>query len=295
MRKMYKLLLSEVRVFQLFSLVSTYLLGAGLVQYAREIHSWLVLLQGLLFLLLLDLCVDLLRLQQLLLEGKALPEGVTMREARQSRWVIVLILATFLTTAVTIFINWIYGDILWQGMIFLLLNVVIFAGLYYFFSINPKMHPYLLFVELLFVVVFPPAVAFFSQSSDIHRLLTMVIISLIPAYVSYRLLQQITKYGEDKKSDNNSLVVQIGWEKGMVFHNGFILLSYVAFALIALFGFPWFLLWPVFLTLPIGLLEIWLIERTRRGRKPLWRVMHFATLSVFFIPQYLIAFALWIR
>ena len=58
---------------------------------------------------------------------------------------------------------------------------------------------------------------------------------------------------------------------------------------------PWFLVWPVFLSLPIGLLEIWLMERIRRGAKPFWRVMKFASALVFFLPIYLIGFTFWIR
>lgn len=295
MKKLYKLVLSRVSIFRLVGLVSTYLVGAGLVQYVREIRSWQVLLQGLLFLILVNLCVDLMRIQQDLLGARNLPDDVTMRDVRQFRWVIVMVLATFLTTAVTIVIHWLSGGVLTQGMIFLLVSFLILAALNFLFSINPTSRPYLLLVEVLFVVVLPPAAAFFSQSSDPHRLLTLMTISLLPAYVSYNLLQQIIHFGEDQKNDTTSLVIQIGWEKSMVFHNAFILITYAAFALIALFGFPWFLLWPVFLTLPIGLLEIWLMERTRQGGKPLWRVMRIATLSVFFIPQYLIGFAFWIR
>jgi hypothetical protein len=47
--------------------------------------------------------------------------------------------------------------------------------------------------------------------------------------------------------------------------------------------------------LPIGLLQVWLMERVKRGMKPLWRVMRFATACVLFIPLYLIGFAFWIR
>jgi hypothetical protein len=51
----------------------------------------------------------------------------------------------------------------------------------------------------------------------------------------------------------------------------------------------------VFLTLPLGLVEIWLMERVRRGQKPLWRIMQFAMGSTFVIPVYLLAFAFWLR
>jgi hypothetical protein len=81
----------------------------------------------------------------------------------------------------------------------------------------------------------------------------------------------------------------------MTLHNALILLTFLLFAMVTLFGFPWFLLWPVFLVLPLGLLEIWLMERVRRGSKPLWIVMQIAAACVLFIPMYLVGFAFWIR
>jgi 1,4-dihydroxy-2-naphthoate octaprenyltransferase len=195
----------------------------------------------------------------------------------------------------TLFITWMVNDILWQGLSVLLILYAVLAGFYFWTKINPKFHPFLLFFEVVEFVILPPALAFFSQSNEPHLFLTLIVISLVPAFLAYQLLIQIKKYGKDMQNDVSSIVVQIGWEKGMVYHNALILLTYVLFALIAILGFPWFLLWPVFLTLPIGLVEIWLMERTRRGGKPLWRVMQLATLSVFFVPIYLIGFAFWIR
>jgi 1,4-dihydroxy-2-naphthoate octaprenyltransferase len=149
--------------------------------------------------------------------------------------------------------------------------------------------------EVLLFVVIPPATAFFIQSRDFHRLLTLTVIPFVAAYLCYPLLVDLKWYAADQRHKRKTIAVLIGWENTMVFHNALILLAYLLFALIALLNFPWFLLWPVFLTLPIGLLEIWLMERVRRGRKPLWMVMQVATASVYFIPMYLLGFAYWIR
>ena len=290
-----KIIIRSMKPFYYISLITTYFLGAGLVQYVRKLTDWSFLIQVLLFQLLVTLCIDLLNQQQNLLDKKNWPEKITVSEVRQIRWVIVLISATLLTTITTLFITWMVNDILWQGLSVLLILYAVLAGFYFWTKINPKFHPFLLFLEVVQFVILPPALAFFSQSNEPHLLLTLIIISLVPAFLAYQLLIQIKNYGKDMQNDVSSLVVQVGWEKGMVYHNALILLTYVLFAFIAILGFPWFLLWPVFLTLPIGLVEIWLMERTRRGGKPLWRVMQLATLSVFFIPIYLIGFAFWIR
>jgi 1,4-dihydroxy-2-naphthoate octaprenyltransferase len=119
--------------------------------------------------------------------------------------------------------------------------------------------------------------------------------ALLPAYLAYRMLLQLKSLGIDQKHENLTIVTYMGWQRAMTLHNALILLTYLLMALITFLGFPWFLLWPVFLTLPIGLLEIWLMERVRGGKKPLWWIMQAATASVFLIPIYLLGFAFWIR
>jgi hypothetical protein len=43
------------------------------------------------------------------------------------------------------------------------------------------------------------------------------------------------------------------------------------------------------------LLQVWLMERVKRGMKPLWGIMQFASACVLWMPMYLIGFAFWIR
>jgi 1,4-dihydroxy-2-naphthoate octaprenyltransferase len=206
-----------------------------------------------------------------------------------------LIAALFMTVAVALYIGWLMDGVLWQGMNLLMVVIVLLSGLYYLTSARPKWRPYQLLVEVLLVVVIPPAMAFFLQSETVHRFLTPVVIGLVPLYLAYRILEMLKSFGEDQQQGRRTLVVAIGWERAMVLHNVLILLGYVVLALVTLLGFPWRLIWPVFLTLPIGLLAVWLMERARRGKKPLWRVMQIAAASVLLIPIYLIAFAFWIR
>jgi hypothetical protein len=87
----------------------------------------------------------------------------------------------------------------------------------------------------------------------------------------------------------------MGWEKALFFHNALILLTYFLMALISVLGAYWLIIWPVFLTLPLGLLEIWLMERLRRGLKPLWWAMRVASACVFLLPIYFIGFSLWVH
>jgi len=290
-----KIVLKALKPYRLISLVTTYVLGAGLVQYIREMRNWAVFFQGVLFLLLFTIGIELLRVLQSLQDVNKWPEGMLLEEAKRARLALALSCAVFMTVATTFFIGWMVNGILWQGLTFLIIGLIGAGGLYFLARALKDLRPFEILIEAALFVVIPPAMAYFLQSQDLHRLLTLVVIGLVPAYMSYRVLAGLKWFSRDQKYGNITIVTYLGWPKAMVLHNAMILLSYLIFALIAILGFPWFLLWPVFLTLPIGLLEIWLMERVRRGGKPQWPVMQFATASVLLLPIYLIGFAFWIR
>ena len=291
----FKTILNAVKPFRLISLIVMYALGAGIVQYVEHIRTWTGCIQGGLLLLMVGLSLDLLALLHTLSDHQRFPEGMSLNVVKRTRLVAALTAASFLTIATTIFISWVVECLLWQGLGFLL-SAFIAAGVAYYLSrVMDALRPFQIFIEAIFFIVTPPALAFFLQSHESHRLLTMAVIGLIPTFLAFRLLVQLKQSPDDLHYGRKTIVTEIGWEKAMVLHNAMILLSYLLMALCAILGFPWFLLWPVFLTLPIGLLEIWLMERVRLGKKPLWRVMQVASASVFFIPIYLLGFAFWIR
>lgn len=290
-----KTITNALRPFHLVSQVFTYFLGAGLIYYVQEFNSWAVFIQGIIFLLLISLSIELLCLLQALTDPRNWADGMTFDAARKVRLIIGAIVATFLTVATTVVIGWMQAGVLWQGLVFLLAATLAAGGLYYASRVNDKYRLLQLIFEVLLFVVIPPAFGYFLQSVMVHRLLTMVVLACVPSFLAYRLLGYLERFGRDQQYGVETIVTQIGWERAMVYHNALILLSYLLYALIALLGFPWFLLWPVFLVLPIALLEIYLMERVRRGGKPLWRVMWFAAACVFLIPIYLISSAFWLR
>jgi len=290
-----KIILKSFKPFLLASLLATYTLGAGLVQYIRSLRAWDEIIQGGFFLFLVVLSFELLQENQQLQDIKNWPKDASSNEVKRVRWVIALMIASFLTVAVTIFVDWMMNNILGPGIVFLVAGYLILCAIYFLSGSNKALRPFRILIEALLFVVLPPAMAFFIQSSEFHRFLTLVVVGLIPAFLAYRVLIQLKSFIDDRRYGKITFVTYIGWEKAMVVHNALILLTYLIFAFIAIIGFPWFLLWPVFLTLPIGLVEIWLLERVHHGSKPLWRIMQFASACVLFIPIYLLGFAFWIR
>ena len=292
---MTKILIKALKPFRLFTLIAVYILGVGLVQYVQALKALSGVWEGGIFLILVSISLELLRVLQQLNDIQQWPEGLGLKEIRQTRWLIALSTAVLMTVAATLFINWMISGFLWLGMVFLVIAQLLAGAVYYISESAKSLQPYQLLFESLFYLIIPPAIAFFLQSEEWHLFLTLVVIPLIPAYFAFRLLTQIQNFGHDEKYGNKTVVVKIGWDKAMVFHNALILMTFVIFALTLLLGMPWFILWPVFLVLPIGIFEIWLMERVRQGAKPQWTVMKIASASVLILPVYLMAFAFWIR
>lgn len=284
-----------IKPFLLASLLTSYLVGAGLVQFVRGMESWAGFVQGFIFCLFIALSVEALAELQLLSDARRWPENATYTAVKQMRWILAILAATLLAAVTSLLVGWMVGGTLNQGLLSLVILIVLAGVVYYFTRISPKFTPYQIFAQSLLFAVLPPAMGFFMQSNDIHWMLSLTILPMVPAFIAYQLLHQLKHISEDQKAEVRSFVILVGWDRAMVFHNALVLMGYVLFALVAILGFPWFLVWQVFLTLPIGLLEIWLMERTRRGGKVMWRAMAVATLSVYFIPMYLIGLAFWIR
>jgi 1,4-dihydroxy-2-naphthoate octaprenyltransferase len=274
-------------------MLMTYLMAAGLVKYVRILKGWSLLIQGAFFLLLITLSLEFLILLQSLTLPVNRPQEIRQKDVKTIQIVLAAVAATMLTLATTLFFSWLEAGILWQGLVFLLIALFVVSAVYYLAHFSTVFKPFVLLIEVLLFVVIPPALAFFLHSDDLHPYLTLIVISLVPAFLANRLLNLLENYSYDQKHNTETLIGRIGWEKVIFFHNAFILLTYFLIALIAVLGVHWFIIWPVFLTLPIGLVEIWLMDRVRRGAKPMWRVMRIASACVYFLPIYLIGFAFW--
>jgi hypothetical protein len=171
----------------LVSLVISYLLGAGLVQYVREMKSWPVFIQGGVFLIIIHLSLECLRLLQRLADPRNWPDGLSLKDARMVRLLSATLAATLLTVATTIFITWMQMGVVWQGLVVMVSGVFAVGGLILFFpSAIEALRRFELLIEAVFFIVIPPALAYFLQSNELNRMLTMVVIALVPGYLANR-------------------------------------------------------------------------------------------------------------
>jgi 1,4-dihydroxy-2-naphthoate octaprenyltransferase len=140
-----------------------------------------------------------------------------------------------------------------------------------------------------------PALAFFLQYHDLHRLLAMSTFPLTSLHLAMMITFELPDYGTDVKYEKNTLLVRLGWRSGMSLHNLLILTAYLLLAIAALFDLPLFIALPAFLTLPLGLLQIWQIRRIAAGFKPNWNTLGLTAVALFASMAYLLAFSFWTR
>lgn len=179
----------------------------------------------------------------------------------------------------------------------LFVMVLIFLGAF-FYSVPPVRLASTGYGELttsILVANLLPALAFLLQTGELHRLLAMSTFPLTALHLAMMLAFELPDYINDLKFDKKTLMVRLGWQRGMTLHNALILSAYLLLALAVSFGLPLAIAWPSFLTLPIGLLQIWQMRRVADGAKPNWTTLTITPLILFAAMTYLLAFAFWVR
>lgn len=140
-----------------------------------------------------------------------------------------------------------------------------------------------------------PIFAFVLQTGELHRLLVMSTFPLTTLHLAMMIVFEFPDYLNDVKFDKYTLLVRIGWERGMVLHNILILTAFFLLGLAATFGLPIAIVLPAFIPLPIGLLQIWQMRRIASGGRPNWTTMAFTAVVIFGSVTYLLAFTFWTR
>jgi 1,4-dihydroxy-2-naphthoate octaprenyltransferase len=177
--------------------------------------------------------------------------------------------------------------------------IMIFAFLGAFFYSTPPIRleasGYGELTTSVLVAFFVPAYAFVLQAGNLHRLIAMSAFPLTTLLLAMLLAFELPDYIADQKSGKRTLLIRMGWERGMVFHNILILSAFLLLVIGASFGFPWFATLPALLVLPLGIFQIWQMRRISDGAKPNWNSLIIGALALFGLMSYLMAFAFWVN
>jgi len=181
----------------------------------------------------------------------------------------------------------------------LLISIVVLAFLgSFFYSVPPVRLAYSGYGELttsILVANLVPIFAFVLQFQELHRLLVMSTFPLTSLHLAMMIAFEFPDYLNDIKYEKLTLLVRVGWQRGMVLHNILILSAFLLLGLAATFDLPLAIVLPALIPLPLGLLQIWQMRRIGGGAKPNWTTLGFTAVVLFGSVAYLLAFAFWTR
>jgi 1,4-dihydroxy-2-naphthoate polyprenyltransferase len=179
----------------------------------------------------------------------------------------------------------------------LFLMFLIFTGAF-FYSVPPltlSSSGYGELVTSIIVSNLVPAFAFLLQSNEYHRMLAMSTFPLTTLHLAMMITFELPDYATDIKYEKRTLLVRLGWERGMSLHNLLIFTNFVLLGIALIYGMPISIALPPLLLLPLGLFQIWTMNRIALGAKPNWRLLTLTAVLLYGLSAYLLAFSFWIR
>lgn len=179
--------------------------------------------------------------------------------------------------------------------------IFLFVGLAFLLMILYALPPFRLanagYGELILAVMQAnlfPALAFTFQSGEVHRLLAMLTFPLTFLYLASSLALSLRSYLDDMNNNRRTMLLRLGWQRGMGLHNLLIAGAYVLLAFSVIAGLPWRLGSPGFLALPISVYQIWQINQIAAGQKPRWRLLLITAVAAVGLAVYFMNLTLWI-
>ena len=294
-------LLKHIRPVHLLTTIALCLLGTGFARYLGQRIDYSLFLQGLAWLLFLQLGYYFLgdHFKTPFDAGlyKRLPfkSDDKSTEPAQSGDTLLYISVSFFAGAVILSLL-----LILQGAISI--STAFLMGLFFFGNfllvvpgVSLDLSGVGEIITSIILVIIPPAFVFFLQYGSFHRFLVLGIFPLYPLHLALILLLRLPGYGGDLRENRRNLLVRIGWIQGIFLHNLMIFSGFLLFGVAILFGFPVRIVGFVFLTLPAALYLVWYLSKLEDGAPVRWPLITLLSLLVFFLPVYLLTYSSWIR
>jgi len=135
------------------------------------------------------------------------------------------------------------------------------------------------FLQALYFANLIPSIAFSLQSNSFHRLLFLLTFPLFFLFLASFIVFSLPKVKNNIETKDQSLISRIGPILSLRIHNLLILLAYLTLLSGSILDLPWKLIWPVLVTLPIGLIQIWQVNQILKGYKPSFTPLIFIAIA----------------
>lgn len=275
--------------------VLLYALGVGIANYLGVLINWEAYFLG-------QICVTMLQLSSFYLNATYdLPVENKPRFTRDSsgntseltRTKMLLVSFTMLTIG-AVFTVLLFSNHLMNSPAFIILASAFLLS--FFYAVPPFRLIYSGYGELVSSFLMSnliPGLGFLLQTGEFHRLLPMLTFPITAFYLAMEMAFSLEHYAADLQNNIRTMMVRIGWQRGMFFHNLIILFGFLLIVVPALLGLPGSLVLPSLLSLPVGLFQIWHIVQIGAGAKPRWRLLRLTAMTTVGLTAYLLAYGLW--
>jgi 1,4-dihydroxy-2-naphthoate octaprenyltransferase len=163
---------------------------------------------------------------------------------------------------------------------FITITSAILYGVLFFIFFAYAIPPFHLsirgFGELLMAISYAALIPSFSsmtQSSPNFRLLSFVTFPLFLLAITYFLIGNFQTYVTDQKIGNKSLLGRLTWQRAIPIHHLFIFGAFSFIAISPFLQYPWGLVWPVLLALPLGIAQVIWLQHLANGGRPYWALL----------------------
>jgi 1,4-dihydroxy-2-naphthoate octaprenyltransferase len=161
------------------------------------------------------------------------------------------------------------------------------------FSFNEKGYGELLITFR--IVALTPSFACLLQINELHKALFLITFPAFFLVLAYFLAQSLENFYKDVKTQNHTLMTNLGWKLGMRIHNYFLLFTYLLYGLASLLGLSGILSLPAWLSLPVASIQFWEMWRIGEGYKPRWKLLKISSLGSISVLAYFLLFIFWLR
>ncbi len=286
-------ILNLSRPIQLMLAALTYMLGGGIAHYlGRPVHAasfWLGLLAVLALLSATSLFSEYFRMPLLLAPGE------TPRQRERLRVTLLQVSYAALTlSAIAILTLLLTRSLNFSADIMFVLAILFMVA----YAIPPMHLSETGYGELILAVTLGtllPALAFLIQYGQLQRLLAITTFPLTLLALVYLLICNFPTFATDQKLGRHTLLTRLTWQRAVPIHHFLVLAAFLLFAAAPFLQYPWGLIWPVFLALPLVTLQIIWLQRIANGGRTLWNFLTALATATFGLTAYLLALTFWIR
>jgi 1,4-dihydroxy-2-naphthoate octaprenyltransferase len=271
-----------------------YCLGAGIARYLGHSVNAAAFGLGLLAALAIQVASCWL-VEHFRLPLTLLVQGETPRQRENFRVTLLQVSYAALTLAGAIIISLFVTGLLNVPPAFLFGLITLFLIAYALPPMRLSENGYGELILAIYLGTLLPALAFLLQFGEFHRLLTFVTFPLTLLALAYLLVCDFPTFATDQKLGRRTLLTRLTWQRAIPIHHFLVLAAFLLFAAAPYFGFPWGLVWPVFLVLPFAVVQIVWLQRIALGGRTLWNFLIYLATATFGLASYLLAFTFWIR